>query len=198
VTRAQGVCPESQATDASLITESLVDGAVFGGIFERHATTIHRYLVRRVGPWDADSITGEVFEIAFRRRADFDQSYPSARPWLYGIATNLLTRRTRSEARRLHATARLAAQPPLELDLADAVVDRVDLRARHEAAATAVTALAATERDVLLLFAWEELSYDEIAQALDIPVGTVRSRLNRGRNRLRTAIRDQHTTENHE
>lgn len=151
--------------------------------------------MRRVGAWDADALTGDVFEIAFARRTTFDQSNPNARPWLYGIATNLIARKHRSEARQLHAIARLSSQPPTHLDPADTVVERHHLATQHVAAAAAITALPARERDVLLLFAWEELNYHDIAEALGIPIGTVRSRLNRARTRLRTSINDpRHTT----
>mgnify|MGYP001195813593 CR=1 FL=1 len=187
-TSTQGILGDDAPSDAELIAKSLDDAGVFGVIFERHATTIHRYLVRRVGSWDADPLTGDVFEIAFARRATFDQSNPNARPWLYGIATNLIARAHRSEARQLHAIARLSSQPPADVDPARTVVERDDLATQHTAAAAAITDLPPGERDVLLLFAWEELNYHDIAAALGVPIGTVRSRLNRARTRLRTPI----------
>jgi uncharacterized glyoxalase superfamily protein PhnB len=104
---------------------------------------------------------------------------------LYGIATNLLARHRRAEARRLKATAALAARRPVTADPADGVVQRLDSTARWREVTEAVAALPEGERDALLLFAWEELSYGEVAAALDVPVGTVRSRLNRARRRLR-------------
>ena len=100
-----------RAPDADVIAASLDRPAAFGTIFDRHATVLHRYLVRRLGPDDAEAIIGEVFRIAFERRATFDpeRAGDGARPWLYGIATNLLAKHRRREARRLHAVARLAA-----------------------------------------------------------------------------------------
>jgi RNA polymerase sigma factor (sigma-70 family) len=176
---------EGEEPDSAVIAASLDDPARFGLLFDRYATVLFRYLVRRVGNDEADGLLGEVFRVAFERRATYDGSYPCARPWLYGIATNLLARHRRSEARRLQATGRLLAQRPAPPDPAeevDASLDAADLWPR---VVDAVTRLPGEERDALLLYAWEELSYAEIATALGVPVGTVRSRLNRARVHLR-------------
>ena len=108
------------------------------------------------------------------------------RPWLYGIATNLLAHHRRTEARRISATARLlTGRLDHHVDATDQVVERLDAEELWPHVAEAVAALPEGERDALLLYVWEELSYDEIASALDVPVGTVRSRLNRARQNLR-------------
>jgi RNA polymerase sigma-70 factor (ECF subfamily) len=172
-------------SDAAVITASLADPGRFGAIFDRHATIVFRYLVRRVGVDEAESLLGDVFRVAFEKRADYDAERPNARPWLYGIATNLLAHHRRTEARRIGATARLLARRPAGDDTSDQVVERLDAEALWPHIADAVAALPEGERDALLLFAWEELSYDEIACALEVPVGTVRSRLNRARETLR-------------
>ena len=172
-------------SDAAVIASSLDTPGCFGALFDRHAAVIFRYLVRRVGPDDADSLLGEVFRVGFEKRATYDLDRPNARPWLYGIATNLLARHRRSEARRLRATARLRAhQVPFD-DPSEQVVAEVDAEELWPHMADAVAGLPATERDALLLYVWEDLSYDEIAGALGVPVGTVRSRLNRARSHLR-------------
>jgi len=172
-------------SDAAVINASLDDPGRFGTLFDRHATVVFRYLVRRVGVDDAESLLGDVFRIAFEKRANYDGERANARPWLYGIATNLLAHHRRAEARRIGATARLLARRPAGADTSDQVVERLDAEALWPHVADAVAALPEGERDALLLFAWEELSYDEIACALDVPVGTVRSRLNRARETLR-------------
>ncbi|HTK16179.1 MAG TPA: RNA polymerase sigma factor [Acidimicrobiia bacterium] len=172
-------------SDAAVITASLADPGRFGAIFDRHATTVFRYLVRRVGVDEAESLLGDVFRVAFEKRAAYDAERPNARPWLYGIATNLLAHHRRAEARRMGATARLLARRPAGDDAGDQVADRLDAEALWPHIADAVGALPEGERDALLLFVWEELSYDEIACALDVPLGTVRSRLNRARESLR-------------
>ena len=172
-------------SDAAVISASLDDPGRFGMLFDRHATVVFRYLVRRVGVDDAESLLGDVFRIAFEKRANYDGERPNARPWLYGIATNLLAHHRRAEARRIGATARLLARRPAGDDTSDQVVERLDAEALWPNIADAVAALPEGERDALLLYVWEELSYDEIACALDVPVGTVRSRLNRARETLR-------------
>ena len=172
-------------TDAAVIRESQLRPARFGVVFDRHATVLFRYLVRRVGVDEADTLLGEVFRVAFEKRATYDCDRPDARPWLYGIATNLLARHRRSEARRMHATARLlSAQPPAD-DPAERIAASLDAHELWPKVADAVGRLPEGERDALLLYVWEELSYEEIARALAVPVGTVRSRLNRARLSLR-------------
>jgi RNA polymerase sigma factor (sigma-70 family) len=176
------MAPES---DAAVIAASCEDPSRFGAIFDRHATVLFRYLVRRLGVDEADGLLGEVFRIAFEKRDSYDGNRPDARPWLYGIATNLVARHRRGEARRLRATARLAARQQPAPDPADHVSASLDSHELWSRIANAVAELPETERDPLMLFVWEELSYDEIAAALDVPVGTVRSRLNRARRHLR-------------
>jgi RNA polymerase sigma-70 factor (ECF subfamily) len=179
-----------QVSDADVMTVSRERPAAFAQIYDRHAETLLRYLVRRVGPGDGEGLLGELFQIAFERRASFDPAHESARPWLYGIASNLVLKHRRSEARRLRATARVASESPLtdQNPGESTEIDAVDARALLPRVADAIAALPDGERDALLLFAWEDLSYDEIAAALTIPVGTVRSRLNRARSRLRELI----------
>ena len=179
-------------SDACVIRASLTDPAAFATVFDRHAASVRRFLARRIEPADADGLLGEVFRIAFERRASFDLERASARPWLYGIATNLVARHRRSEGRRLRAMALLASRR-VEVD-ADVVgnraADAIDASASWIRLVDAIDALPAVERDTLLLFAWEELPYEEIADALDVPIGTVRSRLNRARRRLRETLGD--------
>jgi len=171
-------------SDAEVIGRSIDAPQCFATVFDRHAGVVFRFLVRRVGRDTADELLGDTFRIAFERRATFDVVRPSAPPWLYGIATNLLSRHRRTEARRLRATARLAADRTPD-QLADHVAAVVDAGQRWPRVADAIGGLPDAEREVVLLYAWEELSYDEIATELDVPVGTVRSRLNRARRRLR-------------
>jgi RNA polymerase sigma factor (sigma-70 family) len=175
----------AEESDAAVIAASLDDPGRFGALFDRHATVVFRYLVRRVGVDDADALLGEVFRVAFERRSSYDCARPNARPWLYGIATNLLAHHRRTEARRIRATARLLAHQGPADDPADRVAATLDALDLWPRVADAVARLPEAERDVLILYVWEELSYEEIAAALAVPVGTVRSRLNRARRNLR-------------
>lgn len=170
-----------------MIAESLRHPAAFEAVFTRHFTAVHQYAQRRVGPDAADEIASETFLQAFDKRRRFDQAQPSARPWLLGIATNLMRRRWRDEKRQLAAYARAldeAAVPSLDAQIAVAP----HVRAVDRDLAAALMALAGDDRDALLLHVWADLSYQEIGEALTVPIGTVRSRISRARRRLRERL----------
>lgn len=177
----------SGSDDARLISESLADPPVFAEIFDRHAKPLFDYLARRAGQSDAEDLLGELFRIAFEIRDRYDPTRTDARPWLYGIAANLVLKRNRSIGRRDLALRRLAVLggEAVPAHFEDVIVDQADNIERFQAAANLLKNLAPADREVVLLFAWEQLSYQQIAEALDIPVGTVRSRLNRVRTKLR-------------
>jgi RNA polymerase sigma factor (sigma-70 family) len=173
--------------DAVVIERSWADPEQFAAIFERHFSQIHQFLAARIGPKIADDLAAEVFAIAFAQRQRYDVARDSARPWLYGIATNLLRAHRRQEERRYRALARATAREvtPSEEDL---VADRVSAWAAGPALAAALAALEDGDRDVLLLAALAGLGNQEVAQALGIPYGTVCSRLARARRRVREAL----------
>jgi RNA polymerase sigma-70 factor (ECF subfamily) len=174
-------------SDAVVIGRSLDEPEAFGMIYDRHAATLLRFLGRRVGAGVAEGLVGELFRIAFERRKTFDGSRASALPWLYGIGSNLLLKHRRGEARRLRASARMAAgREPTERRTSAAALDARVLIPR---VAGAIEALPDGEREALLLFAWEELSYQSMAEVLELPIGTVRSRLNRARAHLRELLK---------
>ena len=173
-------------SDAEVIGRSRDDPEAFGLIYDRHAATVLRFLGRRVGAESAEGLVGELFRIAFERRRTFDPSRASALPWLYGIGSNLLLKHRRGEARRLRATARLAADQ--ESPVRRASGGAVDARLLFPRVADAIEALPDAEREALLLFAWEDLPYQGVAEALELPIGTVRSRLNRARTQLRELL----------
>ncbi|HTE62147.1 MAG TPA: RNA polymerase sigma factor [Solirubrobacteraceae bacterium] len=176
------------ASDGDIIAGSLHDPDAFVALFERHFRELHRYLARRVGGELADDLAAEAFAEAFRVRGRYRPLTPDARPWLYGIAANLLFKHRRGEARRLRALARTRGE--LAHDDADGALERVDAAALAPRVAAALRGLAPRDREVLLLFAWAELGYAEIAVALAIPVGTVRSRLSRARAQVRRELGD--------
>jgi RNA polymerase sigma factor (sigma-70 family) len=178
-------------SDAAVIDLSLVRPAEFATLFDRHASVIRDYLARRVGPQSAEDLTGETFLVAFSKRDKYDTSRPNALPWLYGIASKLVGQRRRGEVRQLRALARTGVDP-VAADHADSVSARVTAQASTRRLAGALAKLTAGERDVLLLAAWADLSYEELAAGLDIPLGTVRSRLSRARAKVRAAL-EEHT-----
>lgn len=172
--------------DSVAIAESIKRPASFAVIFDRHFDAIHAYLQRRIGRDLADELTAQTFLVAFDRRSRFDLARPSARPWLFGIATNLIRRHRRQELRQLRAYARTGIDPLL--DPFDGMEARLDASDRRPELADALGRMPAKELDVLLLYAWAELSYVEIAQALGTPIGTIRSRLSRARRRVRELL----------
>jgi RNA polymerase sigma factor (sigma-70 family) len=175
-------------TDAAIIAASRRDPARFGEIFDRHWPTIHRYCVSRAGAAGED-IAAETFRVALDSRRRFDASYVDAGPWLFGIATNLLRRRLRSERRRSRALLRLHHDD--EADLADGAVDRVEAEALGPQVAQALGQLPPAYRDALLLHVWGELSYEQIAEATHVRVGTVRSRIHRARAYVRATLQPE-------
>jgi RNA polymerase sigma factor (sigma-70 family) len=167
-------------TDADVIQLSLIDGASFALLFDRHFRAIYRFLAGRAGAEVAEDLASETFTVAFRRRDSFDTSRDDARPWLYGIAVNLLHEHHRAEVRRLRAYARA----PI-----DAVSNESKARGTLGAdVSSALRALSPEDRTLILLFAWAELTYEQLGEALRLPVGTVRSRLNGIRAKLRKQL----------
>jgi RNA polymerase sigma-70 factor (ECF subfamily) len=177
----------AQGSDAEVISRSLADPEEFAAIFDRHFARVHRFFAWRAGREVADDLAGEVFRVAFERRSDYDVVRGDCRPWLYGIALNLLRRHQRSQGRHVRAMERASAPPPTD-GFVDEVVARVDATAMALELAATLQRLTEGERDVLLLVAWEGLTYDEVADALGVPLGTVRSRLHRGRRKVREQI----------
>ncbi|PVC84386.1 RNA polymerase sigma factor [Streptomyces sp. CS131] len=183
-------CADAES-DASVIARSRDEPEVFAALFDRHSDAVHRYTARRLGNEVADDVVAETFTTAFQQRHRYDPARgpgADAQPWLFGIATNLISRHRRAEARRFKAMARVPALTDHDEPLADRAADRVMARAVRRELAAALAALPARHRDVLLLVAWGDLSYEETAQALGIPVGTVRSRLHRARGKLRESL----------
>ncbi|GAA0386284.1 DNA-directed RNA polymerase sigma-70 factor [Acrocarpospora corrugata] len=178
-----------RAGDAELIRRSERDPEAFADLFDRHAPALRRYVARRLGDALADDIVSDAFLTAFRRRAHYDTTnHPDARPWLYGIAARLISRHRRVELRFYRALVRTGVDEIAE-PYADRVEDRV--AARQAGLAAALAELSPGDREVLLLVAWADMTYEDVARALNIPVGTVRSRLHRARARTRQALGDR-------
>lgn len=164
----------------------------FNAWYDEHARALLRFCARRVGPAAAEDVVATTFLVAFERRREFDQR-ELVRPWLYGIAVNVLRRHRRDEVRAYRALARAGIDP---LFHADGVLDsheqrigeRTDAERRARAVAGVLASLPRRQRDVLLLVAVAEFEYGEVAAALDIPIGSVRSALHRARHKLRAAL----------
>lgn len=165
-------------SDEEILQASLSDGAAFAEIFERHFDGLYRYLAGRVGEPVAEDLVAEVFSRAFTGRTSYRPDAGSVRAWLYGIAHNLVGRHRREMWRQKRMMTRAIAEPPTGLnDEFGQFAERSRLRA-------ALASLRPEWRDVVLLLAVGELSYEETAVALRIPIGTVRSRYSRARTQL--------------
>jgi RNA polymerase sigma factor (sigma-70 family) len=158
----------------------------FAAVFDRHFDAVFGYLQRRIGRDLAEELAAETFLVAFDKRDRFDAEQGDALPWLLGIATNLLRRHARREVRELRAYARSAVDPVL--DAFDGIEERLDASGERRHLIEGLAGLSGTERDALLLAAWADLSYPEIAAALEVPIGTVRSRLSRARAHIAAAL----------
>lgn len=179
--------PSALPTDAQLIERSVEEPEQFAALFDRHSGAVHRYLGRRVGEL-AEDLLSETFLVAFRRRATYRPDRADVLPWLLGIATNVLRGHERAERRRYRLLARAATRPEEQgVDPADEG-DRLAAEALRGPLAAALATLKVRDRDALLLFAWGDLGYEQIAAVLDVPVGTVRSRLHRARRQTRAAL----------
>ncbi|WP_218108272.1 RNA polymerase sigma factor [Micromonospora matsumotoense] len=178
-----------ERTDAEVITDSLAEPARFGVLYERHARVLHGYAYRRLGRDVADDVIAETFMKAFRARHKYDPRHSDARPWFFAIAIREIARHHRAEQARYRVLLR-SAQDLGEDDLTDRVVEAASARTLRRPLVEALTRLSRRERDVLLMVAWADLTYEEVGRALAIPLGTVRSRLHRARQKIRKYLPD--------
>ncbi|GGZ15420.1 RNA polymerase sigma factor [Streptomyces poonensis] len=160
------------------------DHDAFGELFDAYARSVYNHAFRLTGDRSAaEDVVSLTFLDAWRLRGRVDEEGGSLRPWLLGIATNV-SRNTRRAARR-HAAA-MARLPRDEAvhDFADEIAGRLDDAAQLALVRTALARLRRAEREVLALCVWSGLGYAAAAEALGVPVGTVRSRLSRARAKL--------------
>jgi RNA polymerase sigma factor (sigma-70 family) len=175
-------------TDAEIIAASRRDPARFAEIFDRHWGRIHRYCVSRAGSAGED-VAAETFRVALDSCRRYDRSRADAGPWLFGIATNLLRHDLRSQTRRTRALLRLHMHD--EADLVERSLDRVEAQVLGPQLAAALGQLTPVYRDALLLHVWGDLTYEQVAEATHVSVGTVRSRIHRARAYVRSTLRPE-------
>jgi RNA polymerase sigma-70 factor (ECF subfamily) len=159
----------------------------FVEVIRRHEIAIHGYLARRTGRQAADDLLAEVWLRAFAARGGYDTGYDNARPWLYGIARNVLREHWRASG-RTSSGEEPAPIGEASVDPWDGVIERLDSAERAMAVMAAVRALPPAEREILLLVAWEQLTPAEAAKVLGVPQGTARSRLHRARATVRQVL----------
>ncbi|GAA1550349.1 RNA polymerase sigma factor [Kribbella sancticallisti] len=184
--------------DGRILEASAREPERFTLIFDRYFPQVHSYVARRLGTDLADDLASETFLIAFRQRARFDSRSGVVRAWLYGIATNLIRRHRRDEVRAWRALARLPLPTP-SAGHEERVAQQVTAQSASRELAAALAKVSAKDREVLMLVALGELTYDEVAAALGIAYGTVCSRLSRARRVVREQLGHANpTAENHE
>ena len=183
----QGDTSRSREPQSALRAISYVE-LDFPTLFEKYYGPIARYLMRQVDRHTAEDLASMTFREAYDRRATYDCAKGSERAWLFGIATHLFHRHLRSEGRRLRAYDRVASLEVEECDECDEILARLDARTTERVIADALQRLARRDYEVLTLHCWAELSDNEIAVALGIPTGTVKSRLYRARHQMRAQL----------
>lgn len=176
-------------SDAQVIESSLDEPDAFGLIFERYRDDVFAFVAKRLGRQVAVDITADVFLRALRIRSTYDLSRPNARPWLYGIASNLIgdSLRKRSVRRRHRTTAATRLLAPVS-DPYDQALSDIRSRQLGPAITSALGELAEPQRAALILFAVDGLSYPEIAEHLDVALGTVKSRVSRAKQDMRSRL----------
>ena len=174
------------STDAAIIVRSVTVPESFAAIFDRHAESIYRYAARRVGQQAAADVMSEVFLVAFRNRRRYDSGRADALPWLYGIAVNVMSQHQRALRRYAQVLATVPGPPAIDV-VADDALDRVAAAQLRPRIMRVLSGLSERDRELVLLIAWAGLTYEQAAQALGIPVSTVRSRLHWIRAKLRRA-----------
>ncbi|MCP9945350.1 RNA polymerase sigma factor [Streptomyces somaliensis] len=167
------------------------DRAAFGEIFDEHARVVYTHAVRTTGDWAlAEDVMSLTFLEAWRLRDKLAEEVSSVRGWLLGIATNVMRNTARASRRHREAMSRLPLPEPLP-DFSDEVVGQMADGQRLAAVTRALRRLKRTEREVFTLVVWSDLGYAAAAGALGVPVGTVRSRLSRAREKLRGLVEEE-------
>ena len=171
---------DSNSSDVEALARSAVEPSAFAILYERHQIAVRRYVTRRVGSEAGDDLASEVFVRAFRGRDRCRAEQASVLPWLLGVANHVIADHRRTEHRRLKALQRLAASAPQLIEQEDPTLSASLVRELRR--------LSGEDRDALLLVVWGELSYEEAATALGVPIGTVSSRIARARRALAGAV----------
>ncbi|XAS67531.1 RNA polymerase sigma factor [Micrococcaceae bacterium Sec5.7] len=163
------------------------DPDALGTLFERHSDAVFRYCLSRTGSWhDAEELVSVTFLEAWRQRKGLTLQRDSLLPWLLGVATNAAKNKARSVRRHEQFLGRLPHSPAAP-DHATAADERMDVERQVKDLLDGAAGLSAGERDVLLMCVMNGYSYEDTATALGIPIGTVRSRVNRAKKKLRAA-----------
>ena len=159
------------------------DGQAFAEVVRRYQGPVYGLCRRLLGPPDAEDAAQETFVRAFVHRERFDPDRPLL-PWLFTIARRQCIDRRRKHQPELGVELELEADPDPRSNAEAVVVARQEM----EGLAQALAGLPAGQREAVVLFHVEGLSYEQIATVLEVPPGTVMTWLHRGRGRLKQAL----------
>lgn len=183
-----------QAASEAAVVASLTEPERFAVVYDAYYGALHRYIAARLGPDASEDVAAEVFLTAFKERRRFDPSRGRIRPWLFGIATNLIGRHSRAERRRYaRLVAGEGAEAVFDTGFEEQAAERIAAQRLRPQLGAALAALKKPDRDVLLLIGVAGLSYAEAGEALSIAPGTVASRLNRARTTVRRFLEPELT-----
>jgi len=156
------------------------DELAFLAIYHRHRSAVFQFAWRlSMSTATAEDVTQECF-IALVRGATFDSDRGTLRTYLFGIARNLLLRTWRISQRE--------DDEPAEAMAATDVLDDLLTAERSELVARAVSQLPALQREVIVLFTYEEMSLEQIAEIVQADIGAVKARLHRARQALHATL----------
>lgn len=185
--------PRAERSDQELIAATLArETAAFGELVQRYQNRLYGALVHMLGSTeDARDVAQEAFVLAFQKLTTFrgDARFYS---WLFRIAMNAAVnfrRKNRSLGLSIDASKERTGSEPLDLNRDARPEQPLELAERQRIVRDALAQMTEEFRDALVLADMEELSYEEISQVLQIPIGTVRSRIHRGRAELRDKLR---------
>lgn len=180
--------PHRERDDRELWLRSASDPEAFGALFERHAQAVYAFCCWRTGDWSAsEDLTSATFLEAWSHRRSVTLTGTSVLPWLLGVANNLARNSARSRGRHRAAVRRLPP-PPSAPSSEDEEMRRLDGGGTPGDAVGILAGLSDPEREIVLLVFWSGLSYEEAAEALGVPIGTVRSRVSRTRAKVQRML----------
>jgi RNA polymerase sigma factor (sigma-70 family) len=178
---------EREASDRDVLRASLEEPARFGLVFDRHFRSVYRFLERQVGATAAEDLAAETFTVAFAQRRTFDARRRDVRPWLFGIAINLLRNHRRAEMARRDLGLHQGTRERQAID-EDPVHDRAVATGEVTRVANALARLDNEPRTLLLLVASTDFNIEQAAESLHISPAATRTRLWRARQQLRAEL----------
>jgi RNA polymerase sigma-70 factor, ECF subfamily len=176
--------PEKDQDESLLKRSAKGDEEAFTALYRRHAAPLYRFALRMTGSgWGAEEIVQDVFMTLIREPGKYDAQRGTLPAFLFGIARNKVMKHNERQPREISLVERSEDGRGAGITLRDPFTPAMwaEQRERLEKVRAAVKELPVEFRETVVLCELEELSYEQAAQLLDCPIGTIRSRLHRGR-----------------